>query len=141
MAERGLEAPSRPIPFSFSVPLIEHASLEADEELQDIWARMLANAADAESGTQPRTAFIGMLKDMTAFDVARLAQIAKITPLTKNGLVYTLNFPDSDEQTDTASVPLNCRRPSQYHLIISRDSDVSNQCLATEEVRYFGMSG
>jgi hypothetical protein len=51
MAERGLEAPSRPIPFSFSVPLIEHASLEADEELQDIWARMLANAADAGSGT------------------------------------------------------------------------------------------
>jgi hypothetical protein len=105
LREHGLEAPSRAIPLSFSVPLIESASLEEDDELQNIWARMLANAADAASPTERRTAFINMLKDMTAFDVMLLARIARITPLTNDGFVYTLNFPDSDDQRDSGKRP------------------------------------
>jgi hypothetical protein len=105
LRERGLEAPSRTIPLSFTVPLIEYASLEEDDELQDIWARMLANAGDAASGTERRTAFINMLRDMTAFDVMMLAKIARIAPSTEDGLVYTLNFPDSDDQKDSGKRP------------------------------------
>jgi hypothetical protein len=106
LRERGLEAPSRGIPLSFSVPLIEYASLEEDDDLQDIWARMLANTADAKSGTERRTAFINMLKDMTAFDVMILAKIAKISPLIVDRSVYTINFPDGDDQTDSGKRPL-----------------------------------
>jgi hypothetical protein len=108
LRERGLEAPSPGIPLSFSVPLIEYASLEEDDDLQDIWAGMLANAADAKSGTERRTAFIGMLKDMTAFDVmilAKIAKIEKISPPTEARSVYTVNFPDSDDQTDSGKRP------------------------------------
>lgn len=115
LLEHGLEAPSRSLPLSFSVPLIECASLEEDDELQDIWARMLANAAAAESGTERRTAFIDMLRSMTAFDVMILAKVAKIAPSTDDGWVYTHNFPDSDDQTESGEP----RRDLPTHVAVS----------------------
>ncbi len=40
------------IPIKILVPLLENASLEEDEELQDKWAKLLANMADSESNIQ-----------------------------------------------------------------------------------------
>ncbi|MBW4035541.1 MAG: DUF4393 domain-containing protein [Proteobacteria bacterium] len=105
LRDHGLEAPSREIPLNFSVPLIEYASLEEDDELQDVWARMLANAADASSKTERRTAFLAMLKDMTTLDVKILALIHNAKPLRPDGLIYTGNFPDSGSQSDQGSRP------------------------------------
>jgi hypothetical protein len=105
LREHGLNAPLRVLPPNFVIPLVEFASLEEDDDLQDIWALMLVNAADASSRAERRTAFVSMLKDMTAFDVMILAKIAKIAPSTSDGAVYTLNFPDSDDQADSGRRP------------------------------------
>lgn len=103
LKERGLEKPTKDINPAFLVPLIEHASLEHDNDLQDIWARMLAAAADAESKVEIRTAFISMLKDVSPFDVQILAKIEATTPI-HGRYVPTVKLPESiDQSSDTSN--------------------------------------
>ena len=42
----GSTAPSRPIPIKLAVPLLQAASMEDDDYLQDMWAKLLVNAAE-----------------------------------------------------------------------------------------------
>jgi hypothetical protein len=79
MRDKGLDGPTREIPPKFALPLVTYATLEEDEGLQDIWARLLANAADASTPVELRTAYIDMLKDLTAFDVKILSMLAKLS--------------------------------------------------------------
>jgi hypothetical protein len=58
---------------------VTYATLEEDEELQDVWARLLANAADASTLIELRTAYIDILKELTAFDVKILSMLAKLS--------------------------------------------------------------
>jgi hypothetical protein len=80
MRERGLEAATREVAPAFLLPLIDRASLEDDDKLQDVWAMMLANAADADSGADMRTAFVAMLGEMTHLDVVILARLVAAFP-------------------------------------------------------------
>lgn len=60
---KGLRAPTRPLPASIALPLIEAATLEEDDDLQDIWARLLVNGADA-SAPEIRRAYISILESL-----------------------------------------------------------------------------
>jgi hypothetical protein len=53
-------------------PIIENASLEEDDNLQDIWANLLANAADPDQRNGVYPSFPAMLKELTARDVKYL---------------------------------------------------------------------
>jgi len=53
----------QPIPDKVWVPAIQEALLEDDDGLQDIWANLLANAADARTGVPP--SFPKILSDMS----------------------------------------------------------------------------
>ena len=46
LKETGLSQPTRAIPLKLAIPLLEAASLEDDDYLQDLWARLLVNAAN-----------------------------------------------------------------------------------------------
>jgi hypothetical protein len=48
--ERGININT--IPLKILVPLLEHGSLEEDEALQNIWAKMLANMLDSDNNYQ-----------------------------------------------------------------------------------------
>jgi hypothetical protein len=76
LTERGLAGPNRTIPLKVGVPLLDNATLEEDDELQDVWARLLVNGGDANSGIELRRAFVSVLVEMTSFDVRNLAAIA-----------------------------------------------------------------
>lgn len=56
------------LPLNFALPILEEAVMEEDDDLQDLWARLLANTADADSGVVPRRAHISMIRDMSPFD-------------------------------------------------------------------------
>jgi hypothetical protein len=64
MDARGLAAPTRPLPPNFVLPLLTAAVVEEDDELQDTWARLLANAGDAATEMELRTAYVEILKGM-----------------------------------------------------------------------------
>jgi hypothetical protein len=93
--ERGLEAPTRDVAPAFLLPLIERASLEDDDSLQDVWAMMLANAADRDIGAEMRTAFVTILGEMTHLDVVILATLsAALAEPELKGMLPTSMLPE-----------------------------------------------
>lgn len=60
---------TRPIPPKFALPMLENASLEEDDELQDIWIRLMANSMDPHFKASFRMAYIEIIKGLTPLDV------------------------------------------------------------------------
>lgn len=57
------------VPLKISIPLIEHATLEDDINLQDYWAQMLANAMDPNFETNVERRHVSLLSDMEPLDL------------------------------------------------------------------------
>ncbi|WP_143325595.1 Abi-alpha family protein [Caballeronia sordidicola] len=68
LAEQGLKVPPNGIPLKFAVPLLQAATLEDDDYLQDLWARLLVNAA-VNPDIASKRAFISILENMSGQDV------------------------------------------------------------------------
>ena len=100
MTARGMKKPTRELPLNFAVPLLTAAVLEEDDDLQDIWAKLLVNAGDASTEMELRTAFVEILRGMSAFDVRNLSKLAEATiaaPSDKPKYVSTMKLPHSSE--------------------------------------------
>lgn len=95
MSDRGLTAATRPVLPTFLVPLLECATIESDDDLQDRWARMLANAADANSKVEPRVAYIAMLKEMTPLDVLIMSTLHATVPAARWAHLETYSLPSA----------------------------------------------
>ena len=78
MLERGLRGPSRSVPPTVALPLLQAGLLEDDDELQDVWANLLANAGDADSGVEVRRSFVSILRDLGSQEVAMLELIYRL---------------------------------------------------------------
>jgi len=107
LAARGQAMPTRHIPPNFVVPLLATAVLEEDDDLQDTWARMLVNAGDATTEMELRTAYVEILRGMSAFDVRNLSVMAEAT-LGFRGkvtipILETWNLPNSAKGLDEAA--------------------------------------
>ena len=73
--EAGLTKLTRAIPLKLAVPLLEAASLEDDDYLQDLWARLLVNAANDRSHMILKRAYISVLEQITPLEAAILQKI------------------------------------------------------------------
>ena len=62
----------RAVPIKLLFPLLEGASLEEDENLNDMWAALLANAASPHNATKVRAGFVETLKQMSPDEGALL---------------------------------------------------------------------
>ncbi len=103
LAENGLAQPSRKVPLQVAIPLIQGGSLEEDDGLQDRWATLLVNAADASSHVEVRRAFISILEDLTPLDALILNKI--YTSILSQDLmaeIWTTHLPDyvTEEKPD-----------------------------------------
>jgi hypothetical protein len=58
----------REVPLKIIHPLLENASLEEDDDLQERWSNLLANAADPAHKQTIRPSFIAILKELTPKD-------------------------------------------------------------------------
>lgn len=94
LAERGLERPSRVLPLSFALPLLRGALLEDDDYLQDMWARLLSSAADADSQVEVRRTFVTILENLAPLDALVLERIAAVYTGDRNQLYWTKYLPD-----------------------------------------------
>lgn len=77
LEERGKLSPSREIPQKFLLPYLEASSLEEDQELQDRWAYLLANAADADCPVQLKRSFISIMESVTPIESKLFEDIAR----------------------------------------------------------------
>jgi hypothetical protein len=64
------------VPPKILFPLLEGASLEDNEDLHDMWAALLANAAFSENADIVRPGFIATLRQMAPDEAALLLRIA-----------------------------------------------------------------
>lgn len=66
--ERGVKETSA-IPLKFAVPMLEAASMEEENELQDLWVKLMANAMDPSKNKEIRITYIDILKRLNSTDV------------------------------------------------------------------------
>jgi hypothetical protein len=71
------------------LPILEYASLEDDDELQDLWASLLASAADPNFDGTLRSAFIDILKQLEVIDVHILQTIYRRYEAIRAGIPTT----------------------------------------------------
>src|SRR6266566_1420752 len=67
--QRGIQGSLRPIPYKLALPIVEHASLEDNDELQDLWANLLASAVDPKFEGLIRSAYIDIIRQLEVVDV------------------------------------------------------------------------
>lgn len=60
---------TKAVPPKLALPILENASLEDNNELQDLWARLLANSMDPSFTEEVRFAFIEIIKSLNPLDV------------------------------------------------------------------------
>jgi len=63
------------VPLKVLAPIFENASLEENDDLQDIWANMLANAANPQDPSSVAPSFQAILKELSARDVKFLDRL------------------------------------------------------------------
>jgi hypothetical protein len=100
MRRRGISVPTRELPLPFVIPLLNHAILEEDDELQETWAKLLVNAGDASTEMELRTAYVEILAGMSGFDVKNLSAMAKATLTAPSGTpraILTSRLPQLSE--------------------------------------------
>ncbi|WP_082108945.1 Abi-alpha family protein [Azospirillum thiophilum] len=91
MAERGKAGPDRKIPLNVALPLLEAATLEEDNDLQDLWVRLLVNGTDGDRPDEIERSFVSILRDMSRLDAEILQKIGDAD----NGTgVWTAELPE-----------------------------------------------
>ncbi|NYH22861.1 Abi-alpha family protein [Paraburkholderia bryophila] len=93
LAERGLKEPPNGLPLKFAVPLLQAASLEDDDNLQDLWAHLLVNAS-VEPEIASHRMFVNMLENMSSLD-ARVLLVLKQSSTAPHDAIITGNLPAS----------------------------------------------
>lgn len=65
---------TKAVPPKIAIPLIEHATLEEDNELKKLWVNLLSNAMDPDFNSEIRYGFIEMINGITGVE-ARILSI------------------------------------------------------------------
>ncbi len=105
LEERGDQMMFNPVPMNVAIPIFQAASLEEDDDLQDLWARLLVNAADANSGIQVRRGLVSILQDFGKMEAQLLQAIHDSTSM--NGVVPTKGLPDDYLQPEEEETEAN----------------------------------
>ena len=93
--QQGLPPPDKPIPLKNAVPLFFHATLEEDNDLQDVWARLLINGTNKSTGITIERSFIEILAQISFLE-ARILQAIYELPFekTQHDGVVTESLPE-----------------------------------------------
>ena len=96
MISLGEDAPTKAIPLKLAVPLFQAASLEDDDYLQDMWAKLLVNASISERGMELRRAHIDILEKLSHLEVLILEKIYSLpADRLRGSAVVTGHLPDA----------------------------------------------
>ena len=91
--QRGLTAPTRSVPMSTLIPILQLGSMEENDSLQDLWAQLLVTAGDANSGIVVEPAFIGILQNLSSRDAAILDKLYSFPAEYESLALYTCDLP------------------------------------------------
>lgn len=96
MREVGLTQPTRALQMKFAIPLLQAASLEDDDYLQDLWAKLLVNVANDGSGVDQKRAFIDILERLSPLEAKILEELYSLPfEETRHKGILTHQLPES----------------------------------------------
>lgn len=129
----GFSSPPRPVPMNFAIPLIEAATLEDDDDLQDLWAILLVNAATSDRPNDRRRAYISILEQLTHLDAQILLKIYSLLSGDMSArAAITENLPDSTSILPMDAVFEDLRLPPS-EVILSLANLARIGCLDADE--------
>lgn len=67
--KRGIEGKEIPVSPKLAIPMLENASLEENDILQDLWAKLMSSAQGEFTSASVRSAFIDIIKQLEVIDV------------------------------------------------------------------------
>jgi hypothetical protein len=91
--ELGFDHEIKPVELKFGLPLIAAASVENDDDLQDLYARLLATATNPDNKIEAKRAFVSILQDLGPLEVLLIDKIYS-APSTPANVVRTGRFPE-----------------------------------------------
>lgn len=112
--ELGFDGEIKPVELKFGIPLIAAASIENDNSLQDLYARLLATATNPDSKIEAKRAFVSMLQDLGPLEVL-LIDLIYSAPSTPANIVRTGGFP---ERYSTNMDDANARPSAEVELAL-----------------------
>lgn len=136
LRQRGVDK-TRPIPPKFAISMLEQASLEEQDELQDIWCNLIANSLDPNFNSEIRYAFIEIIKGLTPLD-------SKILYFVYNKVLNRYLFCENETQKHEAmqskTVPVSSIQEnidaSEEYIRISISNLIRVQCLNSTSITY-----
>ncbi len=101
MKSIGIDAPTKPIPLKLAIPLLEAASLEDDDYLQDMWAKLLVNSSITSSSVDLNRSYIDILERLSHLEAKILSVIYSLPEdEIKKKSILTAELPDAVEFED-----------------------------------------
>lgn len=99
LRDRGMADPEPPS-LKYAIPILEAAADEENEELQDLWSRLLAAAMDPNRRDAMRQSFIQVVKQMDPMDALVLKAIPHDiqTAINREAIASKLNSSTDDVQ-------------------------------------------
>jgi len=113
LLKEGFAQPNQEIPLKFAVPLLEAASLEDDDYLQDLWAKLIVNSAIETSGITINRTFIDILERLSPME-AKILNVVYEIPYedmhhhgvdTRNLPRSAVSFPEKSAQIERMEPP------------------------------------
>ncbi len=112
LRERGCEN-MRMISPKLGIPLFDNALLEDDDNLREIWCKLIANSLDPNFNKEIRSAFIAILKELTSLDAKILKYIYENLP-NKNNLHKIDDYNENKVNTDNIIKNINVQESDVY---------------------------
>lgn len=116
LVRRGINHPTLLVPLKIALPLLEAGSIEEDNDIQDIYAQILANAADITFELKIKRTYIDILQNLSGLEIDILRKI------------YSLSFEEIwDDGVWTTKLPTTLLRkqPEQENLRPPKDVEIA----------------
>ena len=95
MKAAGLSEPTKQIQMKYMIPLLQGATLEEDDYLQDMWAKLLVNSSTINSGIELTRNYIDILERITPLEARILEKIYSLPfEETQHKGIITVNLPE-----------------------------------------------
>lgn len=98
MKSNGINEPNKPIKLKFGIPLLQAATLEEDDYLQDLWAKLIVNSSNEESNVELTRTYIDILERLTVLE-AKILETLYSLPFeqTQHAGIVTKYLPERAE--------------------------------------------
>lgn len=90
MKERAITEINNPIPMKLAIPLLQGASLEENDNLQDLWAKLLVNSI-SNKGIELKRVYIDILERLSPLEAKMLQKIYDL-PFHENQHKFILTY-------------------------------------------------